>query len=125
MMRAVGTGGLAGERGPRSVLGKEDLHRMKEFNGSGWEHWSFLFKCAMKHASTENYRIVTATETGTQEVNLENIRALTELSAEDIEWMSCSLHHVIVQVVKGDSFTVVSGVGSANGIEVWRRIYHK
>lgn len=55
VMRAVGTEGQTGDKAPRGILGKDDLHWIKEFKGNGWEHWGCLFKCAVKDASIENY----------------------------------------------------------------------
>lgn len=58
------------------------------------------------------------------EVSLEGVRALTEIRVNTPEQMSKDLYNVVVQVMKGDSFTVVHGVRSANGIPAWRRIHH-
>lgn len=112
---ALGTGIQAGEGAPRVILGKDDLHRIKEFDLSGWELWSFACKCTAKNVSTDNYRSMMATATGTQVVSSGDVRSLTETSAQDIRRMSSKFHNLFGQVVKGDHFA-----GNCNGIETWR-----
>lgn len=91
--------------------------------GADGSYLLFLFKCAVKHASTDNYRIMAATEMGTPKVSLEDAQTLVEMSAEDVDMISSNLCDVFAQVMKGGSFTLVRGVGNANGIEAWRRIH--
>lgn len=51
-----------------------------------------------------------------EEVSLEDVQSLTEMGAEDFERMPNSLYSILVQVMEGESFTEVRGVGNANGI---------
>lgn len=50
-------------------------------------------------------------------MSLDDFWALTETSAEDIERISSNVYNVCSRswAMKGDSFRVVRGVGSANG----------
>lgn len=114
-----------GEAAPKGVLGRVDLHRIKESSGSGREHWGCRFKCAIKNASAENYRIVTATLTGTQDVNLEDVGSQTHMHGEELEGMASNLYTALAQDMKGQAFMVLRGVGSTNGIEAWKRIHQK
>lgn len=57
-LQAVGNGSRAGVRTQGGALGKAFFHRAKESNWNGRKFRSSLFRCAIKHASTDNYRIL-------------------------------------------------------------------
>lgn len=48
VVQTVGNGARAGETTSRGVFVNDYVHRLQGTNGSGWEHWRILFKCATK-----------------------------------------------------------------------------
>lgn len=75
-------GGRDGKRAPKGVLGEGGVDRSNKFSGTGWEHWSFIYKCAIKSVSAESR---TAAGTGTREVSLEDVGSLTDTDGEYLE----------------------------------------
>lgn len=78
-------------------MGKEYFRRTMELNWNGLERWSFPFKCTIRNASADNYHILAATETGTQEVNLEE----GEMGGEECQRMVANICTNFVSVRDG------------------------
>lgn len=83
---------------------KADLGQIKEFNG--WEHWTFVFKCAVNDPSSKNFRIFAATEMGIQEVSFEEEQTLTEVDGEQIDRMKSNSYIDLVHVMNHGAFLV-------------------
>lgn len=102
----------AGERPPQIILTREDFSRIQEFSRSAWGHCSFLFKYVVKHASTDDCRVLPSMETGAQEMGPMHVQKLTETDPEDLERMASNLVGVLVHTMKGETFMVVRGLAA-------------
>lgn len=73
---------------PERILGEGRLPSDQGVHRKGVATLESSVRVRHQVASAESYRILTATETGTQEVSLEDVQALTETEPQQLERMS-------------------------------------
>lgn len=66
--------------------------------------------CAGKDVGMEMHKILTATETGTQEVSLDEVQAIIVTESEETERLASDLYKNFVQAMKHEAFIVIRGV---------------